>query len=165
MSQQLPPIVKTVGTLAGIGAGIYFGRKLYKKIFPTGTEKADKEEKNANTETVTESKKYLDNLTKLKKPTYSDAIFKGWADVLYTAMDGVGTDFGAIVNVIKYMRSDTDVVKLVVTFGVRNKKTNNPFSSSSQALNLRAWFADELSNIEIGGLNKILAANKIAYRF
>jgi len=162
---ETPPAGKIIMLLLG-GFVAWKGYGLIKEnLFPSGTTKADKGEETNNQQTVVENKKYLDKLVKLSKPTYSDAMYKGWADVLYKAMDGIGTSVPVINNVFGYMTTDTDVVKLIDTFGVRNRKTNNPFSSDATPLNLRSWLAEELASYEIDNLNKILYKKNIAYRF
>jgi len=163
--EKTPIEFRAAAVLLTTSVAIFLGVKAYRKIFPSGTDKADKEESKANAESQKSAETLLTKYTKLKAPTYSNAMFTGWANSLYKSMDGAGTSFGTIKNVLGYMQSDTDVLKLIVTFGVRNRKTNNPFSSEATPLTLPSWFSEELSDNEIFELNKILAAKRIGYRF
>lgn len=157
--------IKNILIVSGSAAALFLGYKGYKKLFPSGTDTADQEEKKANAESQKSSETLLTKYEKLKTPTYSNAMFTGWANSLYKSMDGVGTSYGAIINVMGYMQSDTDVLKLIVTFGVRNRKSNNPFSSEATPLTLPSWFAEELSDNEIANVNLILSKKRIGYRF
>jgi len=157
--------LKTPLTIVGIGAGLFIGYKAYKKLFPSGTDKADKNEAVANTDFITKNKNILSQYQKIKKQTYPDSMYAGWKTALYKAMDGVGTNTDAIKNIMGYMFSDTDVVKLIDTFGIMNRKTNNPFSSEAIPLALPGWFAEELSANEIFDINKILSKRNIGFRF
>ena len=161
----IPIEARIAGGVVIVGVSGFILFKAYRHFFPSGTDKADKEESKANADTVKSANDLLSRYIKLKKPTFSDTMFKGWCDVLYKAMDGVGTNFGTIKNVIGYMSSDTDIVKLIVTFGIRNRKTNNQVSSEASPLNLNSWFAEELSDNEIFELNKLLSKKMIGYRF
>ncbi len=163
--KSLPIEYRAVGgilTLAGLS---FIGFKVYRKIFPTGTDKANKEEANSNVDTVQSIDADIKRLSKIEKQSWTDATFKAWANVIYTAMDGVGTDFTKIENVIGNMRNTTDVLTLIKIFGIRNRKTGNPFSSEATPLNLRSWLTEELSDNEIFKLNKKLASKSIVYRF
>lgn len=157
--------VKTVGTVIGIGAGVFIGYKVYRKMFPSGTDSADKNEAAANTDFINKNKSILKAYEKIKKPTYSDNYYAGWKTALYKAMDGVGTNFDAIKNIMGFMQSDTDVVKLIDAFGIMNRKNNNPFSSDATPLALPGWFAEELNANQIFDINKILTNKKIGFRF
>lgn len=161
MEQQL----KIGATVLGVGLGAFILYKGYRVLFPSGTTTADKTEATANTDFITKNKSILKQYEKIKKPTYPDAYYAGWKTALYKAMDRTGTNFDAIKNIMGYMMSDTDVVKLIDTFGIMNRKTNNPFSSEAVPLSLPAWFGEELSAGQTFDLNKILSAKKIGYRF
>lgn len=162
---MLEGTAKTVVTVLGIGAGAFVLYKGYRMLNPSGTTKAENEEKAANTAVVQDNKKLLDRYVKLKKPTYPDSYYTGWKTVLYKAMDGIGSSVPVIKNVIGYMASDTDVLKLIDAFGIMNRKTNNPFSSEAVPLALPAWFNEELNDNELFEINKILSNKKIGYRF
>lgn len=164
-TDNIPAPVKLVGGILATAGFIYIGVKTYRLIFPSGTTKANKEEANTNVDTVQSIDADIKKLSKIEKASWSEATFKAWANVLYTAMDGVGTDFAKIENVIGNMRNTTDVLTLIKIFGIRNRKTNNPFSSEASPLNLRSWLTEELSDSDLFKLNKKLASKSIVYRF
>lgn len=156
---------KNILTGIGVVGGLFLLYKGYRMINPSGTTKADNQEATANTDFVKKNKTLLDKYIKLKKPTYADSYYAGWKAALYKAMDGAGTSVPVIKNIIGYMMSDTDVVKLIDAFGIMNRKTNNPFSSASTPLSLPAWFAEEMNDSDVYAINKILSDKKIGYRF
>jgi hypothetical protein len=158
--------VKTVGTVVGIGVGLFAGWKIYKHFNPSGTERANRDEAAANTDFIKKNKEYLDQLIKKwRKPSYKDAMYSGWAKVLYTAMDQTGSSAGTVLNVFDKMKNDTDVVKLIDVFGIKNKKTINPFSSAATPMPLPDWINISLSSDDKKLLNKLLLSKLIAYRF
>lgn len=156
---------KTVGQFVGGVAALFIGYKIYRKLNPSGTDKADKDESVANTAFIKNNKAILDKYIKIKKPTYPDNMYVGWKTALYKAMDGVGTNVDAIKNIMGYMMSDTDVVKLIDTFGIMNRKTNNPLSSDATPLSLPGWFNEELTANQLYDVNKILSDKRIGFRF
>lgn len=156
---------KNIATGAGVIIGGFALFKLYRAFNPSGTTNADKDEKVANTEFLKNNKAILDRYIKIKKPTYQDNMYLGWKNALYKAMDGAGTNFDAIKNILGYMKSDTDIVKLIDVFGIMNRKTNNPFSSDATPLALPGWFGEELNANQIYELNKILSDKRIGFRF
>lgn len=124
------------------GAGIYLASRLIKK--------ASKGALVVKTQT---------DIFKLEnsgqKQTYLDSQYNSYADVLYTAMDGLGTNFDAIMRVFGAMKNDLDVAKLISAFGIK------------EDYNLTEWLADDLSDWfgEPEKLNKLLASKGITYRF
>jgi hypothetical protein len=156
---------KTAAQVVGGIAALFVGWKIYRKLKPSGTDKADTNEAVANTDFIKKNKAILDKYIKIKKPTYSDAMYAGWKTALYKAMDGVGTNFDAIKNIMGYMMSDTDIVKLIDTFGIMNRKTNDPLSSGAEPLSLPSWFNEELDANQIYQINKIFSDKRIGFRF
>lgn len=124
------------------GAGIYLTSRLIKK--------ASKGALVVKTQT---------DIVKLEnsgqKQTYLDSQYNSYADALYTAMNGMGTNFDAIMRVFGAMKNDLDVAKLISAFGTK------------EDYNLTEWLADDLSDWlgEPDKLNKLLASKGITYRF
>lgn len=124
------------------GVGIYLTIKLLKR--------------NPSQQTVS---KTVTDITKLQntgqKQTYLDSQYSSYADALYTAMDGIGTNFDSIMRVFGAMKNDLDVAKLIAAFGIK------------EDYNLSEWLADDLSEFlgEPEKLNKLLASKGITYRF
>jgi hypothetical protein len=121
------------------GIAIYFGSKLFKKL------KTNKDLQAAN--------KDINELEKNQKQNYSDGQYSIWAQQLFVAMSGLGTDENAIYRVFGYMVNDLDVAKLIRAFGVKDDES------------LGEWLAGDLDSSEIEKVNKILATKNIKYRF
>lgn len=83
--------------------------------------------------------------------SYSKAQFKEWADQLYTAMKGLGTDEDTIDRIMGYMKNDTDVLTLVDAFGTRDGE------------DLYEWIAGEY--IGEPSCNEVLRRNGITITF
>lgn len=76
-----------------------------------------------------------------------------YANQLYTAMNGVGTDEETIYRVLAQLQSADDWYQLVKAFG--SKKASSWFSSFEGTL--YDWLSDELNAKEMKKVNGILA--------
>lgn len=85
--------------------------------------------------------------------SYPNAQYKIFADRLYIAMKGFGTDEQKIYDVFNRMKTYSDVQALVVAFGVRDGET------------LSEWLNGDLSASEMAHLNAILASKSINFKF
>jgi hypothetical protein len=89
--------------------------------------------------------------------TYTDNQYKDFANRLYTAMKGSGTDNSTIKDIFKQMNNITDVLKLVQTFGIRDGE------------NLQQWLDGEVHWFEFTNIKKqinaILTEKGIFYKF
>ena len=95
----------------------------------------------------------LENEISAPAVTLNEATAKALADKLYEAMDGWGTDESAIFEVMNEMKSRSDVLMLIRTFGVRDGK------------NLVQWITSELNAKDRAQVNNILATNNVNYKF
>ena len=90
-------------------------------------------------------------------PSYTDAKYKEFANRLYTAMKGAGTDKLTIKDVFEQMINITDVLKLVQAFGYRDGE------------NLQQWLDGEVHWYKPGNIkkdiNEILTKKGILYKF
>lgn len=86
-------------------------------------------------------------------PTLSNASYYTYANQIYNACKGFGTDEDAIYNVFGQMNNTADVYKLIQVFGTKDNKT------------LPMWMRSELNSWEIKRLNNILANKGINYAF
>lgn len=137
LSQSI--FAKPLTWLVIIGVAAYFGNKLIKKITAA--------------KPIEDVKDDVTQLRKKQVPSYTDGQYNQYAQVLFSAMDGVGTDEEAIFRVMRYMKKDIDVAKLIVAFGVKGDNT------------LGAWLQDDLSSTDMEQVNKILANKGIKYQF
>ncbi len=85
--------------------------------------------------------------------TYTESAYKTYAQRLYNAMKGIGTDEATIYAVFNEMRNTADVLKLVAVYGIRDNET------------LSQWLHGDLSSREIKKLNQILTSKGINYQF
>lgn len=121
------------------GVAVYFGSRLYRKL--------------TEARPIEEIKDDVNKLRKTQVPSYTDGQYNQFAQVLYTAMKGVGTDEAAIYRIFLYMKKDIDVAKLIVAFGVKDDQT------------LGAWLQDDLSSTDMQRVNSILSSRGIKYQF
>lgn len=94
---------------------------------------------------------------------YTESQMKGFADKLFKAMDGQGTDEEQIKAVFKYMQNKADVLELIRAFGVR---TYEDGLFVSYEYNLTEWLNEELSQDELDKfVNDPLRSAGINYSF
>lgn len=85
--------------------------------------------------------------------TISATLLRQYADRLYTAMKGWGTDEDTIYDVFSNFRTDDDVLQLIRIYGTKDGMT------------LPQWIIDELNTKERKKLNTILNNNGVTYQF
>ena len=156
--KNIPGAVKTVATIGAGGAGYFVGNKLQTLLIPGSAEQVVG---GAKTEMQQLLKK---NLTlppdQQQLATVTPAQMKIYANNLFTAMDGAGTDWEAIKAVIDAMNSDVDILNLIQAFGT---KAGTSWFASSTPDDLATWFAGDGVTAYV---NKILDTKaKITYRF
>jgi hypothetical protein len=108
--------------------------------------------------TIKENKTYSSDentLSKLLKPTYMDSQYIVFANALFAAMDGIGTDEVAVGKIMYRMKNDLDVNKLIQAYG---KKEGDDLST---------WITSEFDAEEDKDIyvNAPLRANKIKTQF
>lgn len=86
-------------------------------------------------------------------PSYSDSQYNVYAQQLYTAMKGLGTDENAIYTVFRQMKNRVDILKLFAAFGTRDGQ------------DLYEWMAGDLSSWNFNKINNILTDNGVDYQF
>ncbi len=95
----------------------------------------------------------LDSVINKSNLTISDAVLRQYANQLYKAMKGPGTDEDVIYDVFGKMNTDDDVLELIMIFGTKKDDT------------LPQWIQSELTTKERERLNNILTNKFIAYQF
>lgn len=85
--------------------------------------------------------------------SYANSEYTQMANKLYSAMKGIGTNENAIYDVFSQLETESDVRKLISTYG------------SKDGMTLQQWLIDDLSNRELQKVNDILAKNNIDYSF
>jgi hypothetical protein len=84
--------------------------------------------------------------------TYADAEYKRMADVMYEAMDGLGTDEEAVSNQISLLRNDLDYLALDSAFGIRD------------GYDMGEWIRGDFSGSWINKFNNIMNSNGLTKR-
>lgn len=109
---DLPKWAKGIALVAAIGIPSYIGYKIYK----------NKQDEKQRLKALEDLNKITDEIQNLKNqgqsPSYSDAQYNQFAEVLFQAMDGCGTSYGKIYEVMDKMYKDIDVYKLILAYGV-----------------------------------------------
>lgn len=85
--------------------------------------------------------------------SFSQVQYNGFANQLYHAMKGMGTDEATIYNVFGKMQNDLDVLELTKAYGTRD------------SYDLQTWLRGDLSSSEMAKLNMILSNKGISKSF
>jgi hypothetical protein len=136
------PLLSTalIGALI-LAAAYYIGTR-------TGKAKKEGEEENA-----------LKKEIQKDELTFEQTQYSSMADKLEVAMYGFTTDEDSVYSVFAKLRSKSDVLNLIKTFGTR--RIIWTFGNS----NLNTWINTRLATAEIAHLNDILSRNGIDYQF
>lgn len=104
----------------------------------------------------------LSQKSKIKAPTYTATQFKIYADNLFDAFVGPGTDETRIRAVFSAMKSDTDVLELIKAYGTRDGGAY----WYSPKMTLIEQIPYDMTDSEIATyVNGPLIANGVTYRF
>jgi len=146
---NMPLVVKGAVYLLG-GYGIYRGGKYaWKKLNPS-PETISVQQAKTEAEEIMKNNKVLPPGERTTA-TFSPSQMSTFADSLFSAMDGIGTDSKAVAEVFNKMKNDLDILLLIDAFGVRGDE------------NLTQWLQNDG---ETKAVNKILATKaKISKRF
>jgi len=90
--------------------------------------------------------------------------FNVYADQLFQAMDGNGTDEEAIYAIFRAMNNADDLSQLIVTYGTREITDPLPWNPNKN-MTLAAALRDELDSEELKTVNMIIAGKAIKYSF
>lgn len=141
------PVVFQVAIAAGAAYAVY-------RIF-----KAPPPEQITQVKVIDDVKKRIDAG---ERSTYDDSQYNSWADSLAAAMFDVGTNTDTIYAVMKRMKSNLDILKLIAAFGIRPYYW---FGWKQGDYNLSQWFSEELNAGNYAMVNSILDANNLTARF
>jgi hypothetical protein len=97
-------------------------------------------------------------------PTINDAQVQSMCNALVSAFEGCGTDEDAVYNVMRQLKNDADVYKLINAYGTR-KYDACGFWGSDTEKTLSGAISDELDVFEKKTVNGILSSNGIKYQF
>jgi predicted negative regulator of RcsB-dependent stress response len=109
---DLPKWAKGIAIVAAIGIPSYIGYTIYK----------NKKEEQARLKALEDLNKVTDEIQNLKNqgqvPSHSDAQYNQFAEDLFQAMNGCGTEVKKVYKVFDKMYNDIDVYKLILAYGV-----------------------------------------------
>lgn len=85
--------------------------------------------------TVKDAEEELKDAIKNKPLTYPEAVYAGWANQIFSLIDGCDfwTNGTKIVEVFNQLMNDSDYLMLVSKFGVRTIENCGPFTGSYEA--------------------------------
>ena len=149
--KDLPPIAKGIVVVGALGIAYIVGRRVYKALFPSEQEKANKQlTKDIANEIEVLNKQGV-------KPTFPDSTYFTMANTIYESMRyAVGDDYGTVESTMKKMKNDLDVAKLIKAFG---KKQDAFFGiPEGQPKDLITFVQSELGN-DYGGLTNYRIRN------
>lgn len=140
---ELPSWAKGVVVVAGVGGAVIIGNKIYKKIFPSQSEKQAKQF--VNTIKTDINRWRFEGLT----PSYPEAQYLTLANSVYEGMKYcVGDSYSNVEDVLKKMQNNLDVALLIDAFGIRQ---NYCFGLAvGQPLDMIAFVKKELGNDFMG---------------
>jgi predicted negative regulator of RcsB-dependent stress response len=135
---DLPKWAKGVALIAVIAIPSYIGYKIYK----------NKQDEKERLKALEDLNKVDDQIRNLKNqgqvPSHSDAQYNQFADDLFQAMKGCGTEVNKIYKVFDKMYNDIDVYKLILAYGVDKELTcwasSNVKGGLAQALSSELGF-------------------------
>ena len=158
MTTGLPGWAKGVIVVAGAAVLVTTGVIIYIKV-SRAAQKA--KAKNAQKDLKNDLKTAISS----QPASYSDGQYQEFANSLWQAMDGWGTDNDKIMSVMDKMKNDTDILKLIDIYGIRKISSGKGNPAPDLNDGLTAAFGDELSSSEINKINKKFEDKKIKFRF
>jgi hypothetical protein len=97
------------------------------------------------------------------KPSYTESKYKGWAEQLYKAMDGPGTNTDVVLKIMSYQKNDADIMQLEKAFGLR--RSSYAVAWLTDPTDLKDWLRSDLSETLMKQLNQQLSRQGISKRF
>lgn len=165
----MPEWAKGVVNVVVVGGTAFIGYKIYQGIKKRQMiERADQAARQAGTDLQVLAQRGI-------YPSYNVSQYEIFSQELAVAMAGCGTDNELIESVMRAMKNDADVLKLIQVFGVRAYEPcfyTNPIDHATWVWNneafpgsLGVWFAWDLSDGDISDINDILKSRGIQFRF
>lgn len=93
-------------------------------------------------------------------PTYSDTEYESFADMLFIAFDGNGTDDSAVEDVFSKMENKVDVLKLILAYGT---KVLESWGMDEDPKNLPMTMVSE--GVDIEEINSLFMLKGVDYTF
>lgn len=142
--KDLPPWAKGVVVVGGGLVVFLVGKKLFKAVFPSESEKRNKQ---LFQDVNNEISKYQSSG---QRPSFSDSQYETFANTIYNSMRyAAGDDYATVELKLKQMKNNLDVAKLIKAFG---KRQNYFFGiPTGDQMDLFTFVQAELGN-DYGGL-------------
>lgn len=131
--------------------GIFGILVVVNKIFGKSEEEKEKE-KEEKEQMEEEAADIKEELAAGIQPTWKPYKYKEYADSLYSALNGAGTNELAVSKVFEHIINDIDYKMLNNAFGYRDGD------------NMTTWLRDDLSQDWIAQINGMLARNGVTFR-
>lgn len=112
--KDLPPWAKGILFVGGATIVTLVGFKVYRKFFPSDAQKSNKQLVNEIDSDIKSAQ------TGGQTQSFTDSNYATFANTIYNSMRyAVGDDYATVVEILKKMKNDLDVAKLVKAFGFR----------------------------------------------
>jgi hypothetical protein len=160
--KDAPPI----GKIAIIGAGIAAAAVAWFAVLnPVRKLIVSKLDQSKSSKEGKEAKQELDKLEDQGiSPTINDAQAESFSNSLVSAFEGCGTDEDAVYNIMRQLKNDADVYKLLNKYGIRKYDACGPWTGDTEK-SLAGAISDELDAFEKATVNGILKSNGCTYQF
>lgn len=148
---------------AAIGGGLFVAYKIF-TLLGKNSQAA------GNAAIQTAAQKELLEYQKNNKLSYVPSQYEQFANIIYNStMYGLGDNYGAVRDVLKLMKNNADVAKLITVYGSRQNYVFGIPQGEKKDLftNIRAELGDEYFGLYTGKLNEIRAdweKKKITYK-
>lgn len=100
-----------------------------------------------------------------KNPTLSTSQMIQYANQLFAAMDGYGTDEKAVISILSNVKNQTDLLGIIKAYGVRTLSSGRLNPEPDFTGTLGASLSTELSRTWLDSLNAILTKKGITQKF
>lgn len=161
---NLPPATRGLVTLVGLGVGIFVVYKIYQSVSGTLSGEVTQQQAGAREDKGWATEADTLNQNPATRSTISKAQAQSFAQSLFTAMDGYGTDEDAIIGVFKNLKNDADFAMVSNAYGIREVSSGAWNPEPNYKGSLSGALTSELSQSWKDEINKILAGKKIKYR-
>lgn len=105
---ELPPWAKGIVVVGGLGVAYLLGSNIYRKFFVKPSQD------------VINAENDITKFEATMKPSYSDASYDGYANIIYEAQrTSMSNDSGEIMDIALLMKNNLDIAKLIKAYGTR----------------------------------------------
>ena len=171
--KELPSWAKGVVVVGGIAIVYFTSKQLIARIKKQGEIKKDMA-------VVIDQQNEVKVLEQTgARASFSDSQYKSWADAIQKQFDGCDFSYqnyilpesffsysGAkVYQILNNFKNNLDFLKLSTAWGIRTYDKCGLWNGNVENVSLSGAISDELTEIEIKDLNKLLTKKGITYRF